>query len=791
MNFWNNKKIRCGIIAILTALCAVLAFVIRILPVSDLAGAGDMIAGPDAWYNLRLVEVLMNSGGYINYEAMTLFPTGQEIVWGPLFTYISAIFAILAGAASRIAIIDAVSWVPAVLGALMVPVMFFLGKKLGDWKTGLIAALFIAVIGGQFFSRTIYGYFDHHSAETLFSTLFCLCYVLALVHTQEKEIDWKKFSTLKIPLIFGIFSGVSYLLGLLTMTTLVVFGLFASIFTLIQFILDYRAEKPTAYLVILNILTFSIAAIGLLIYGIRDGFALTNYSLGLFITQIAVIAGVLILLGLTKIVDKLKQTRNLKRPWILYLMSIIIVAVVGILIFRIISPDSFSLAAENLINQFIASTGGSATVGEAQAWSVGFAVNSFGFSLLLALCGAAVLLVNYIQKKNPAVLFVLIWSLGMLVQTIGGIRWEYFFAVNISLLAAVFVSWAINIVVEDRIKHTYQSNNKTELNEDINSVQTKKTGRITKRGTIHKTNAKKTNLQNMIVLIIILIVSGAFVGLSTANSITTSSEQNGVTPAFWIDACEWLEENTPETGVDYYKLYNKDTFTYPETAYGIVAWWDFGHYITTIGNRIPVANPFQAGVEGEYGVAQILIETDEIIATEKMDYLNSKYVMVDYDTANNFFGIMNIWAGKNIETASDYYNSLAFRLYTLGGSEYIDKTENSSIHDIPALRHFRQVYDSPYYGAYENGAVVAKNTRIFEYVKGAVIKGTGTISTKITTNSGAGNYTYEQTSKDGQFVVPYATGKNGDVTASAYTIKETGQTFTVSEDAVLNGLTVN
>ncbi|HJJ38896.1 MAG TPA: oligosaccharyl transferase, archaeosortase A system-associated, partial [Methanocorpusculum sp.] len=142
MNFWNNKKIRCGIIAILTALCAVLAFVIRILPVNDLAGVGDMIAGPDAWYNLRLVEVLLNSGGYINYEPMTLYPTGQGIVWGPLFTYISALFAILAGAASRIAIIDAVSWAPAVLGALMVPVMFFLGKKLGDWKTGLIAALF-------------------------------------------------------------------------------------------------------------------------------------------------------------------------------------------------------------------------------------------------------------------------------------------------------------------------------------------------------------------------------------------------------------------------------------------------------------------------------------------------------------------------------------------------------------------------------------------------------------------------------------------------------------------------
>ena len=176
-SFWNNKKCRYGIIGASVLLLTVIALAIRLLPMGDLVGTGDMIAGPDAWYNLRLVEVLLASGGFIFFEPMTLFPTGQDIVWGPLFTYISAFFGLFAGDAGRVALIDAVSWTPAVLGALMVPVMFFLGKKLGDWKTGLLAGLFIAVIGGQFFARSIYGHFDHHVAETLFSTLFVLCYV--------------------------------------------------------------------------------------------------------------------------------------------------------------------------------------------------------------------------------------------------------------------------------------------------------------------------------------------------------------------------------------------------------------------------------------------------------------------------------------------------------------------------------------------------------------------------------------------------------------------------------------
>lgn len=788
LNFWNNKKIRYGIIALLTVLCAVLAFVIRILPVSDLAGTGDMIAGPDAWYNLRLTEVLLNSGGYINYEPMTLYPTGQTIVWGPLFTYISAFFAILAGAASRVAIIDAVSWVPVVLAVLMIPVMFFLGKKLGDWKTGVIAALFIAVIGGQFFSRSLYGHFDHHIAETLFSTLFCLCYCMALVHTQDKKIEWKNISTLKIPLLFGILAGVSYFLGLMTMTTLVVFGLFASIFTLIRFVIDYRAGRPTEYLVILNILTFTIAAIGLLIYGVRvdSGYSLYDYSLGLFVIQLLVIAGVLILFGLTKLVDKLKETKNLKKPWLVYLASLIIIAAAGTIILCLALPDVFNMVVNNIANQFAAPTGGGTTIQEAQAWSFDSAVKSFGWSLLLAVGGAAVLLFNIIRKNSAVSLFVLIWSLGTFILACAQIRWEYFFAANIALLAAVFVSWAITFAAEDVKKLAALIKSRRSAKKDIEEEPAKKKGKNTKRAAAHKAAAAKPNALKLIVLAVIVLIGCVFVGCAAADAVYLSSvygKGEGTSP-YWIDACEWLEENTPETGVDYYTLYDKNTFTYPESSYGVVAWWDFGHYITTIGKRIPVANPFQAGVSGYYGVAPILVETDESVVAEKMNHLNAKYVMVDYNTGNNFISIMGLWAGKEIKTASDYYGSLAFRLYNLGGSK------SSSTYNIPALTHFRQIYDSPYIGEYENGKVVGKNTKTFEYVKGAVIKGTGTISTKITTNSGA-EFTYEQESKNGQFVVPYATGQNGAITASAYTIKETGQTITVSESAVQNGLTVN
>ena len=80
----------------------------------------------------------------------------------------------------------------------------------------------------------------------------------------------------------------------------------------------------------------------------------------------------------------------------------------------------------------------------------------------------------------------------------------------------------------------------------------------------------------------------------------------------------------------------------------------------------------------------------------------------------------------------------------------------------------------------------------FEYVQGAVINGEGTIEVNVTTNNGR-TFTYRQESIDGQFIVPYSTyGSSYDVkTTGPYTIVETGETFEVSEEAVMQGLTIN
>ena len=866
-SFWNNKKCRYGIIGGAVLLLTVIALAIRLLPMGNLIGTGDMIAGPDAWYNLRLVEVLLASGGFIFFEPMTLFPYGQDIVWGPLFTYIAAFFGLFAGDAGRVALIDAVSWTPAILGALMVPVMFFLGKKLGDWKTGLLAGLFIAVIGGQFFSRTLYGHFDHHVAETLFSTLFVLCYVLALSNLHGKEISLKNPASLKLPLILGVVSGIAYLLGLLTMTTLVAFGLFAAVFTLVQFIIDFKSGKSTEYLLALNILTFGIGALGLLIYGIKNtGFSFTSYSVALFIAQILVILGTIFLYVLQKVIAKIEK------PWYIYLASIAGVSVVGIIAMWIILPDLFNSMIGNLM-QFFTNSETAATIQEMSSWSFDLAASSFNIGLLLALGGFAVLVWKIIHDKSPVALFVLIWSLFMFLATVAHIRWEYFFAVNIALLSAVCVSWAISFAGTEVAKLFGKKH-------QPDSEQKGKKGKKSVPSATEKPDVLKIG-----VLTVVIILALVFTGISGVNAVQSASAYGeiGVTEKDWIEATEWLVDGTPETGIDYYELYEREGFSYPSEAYGIMSWWDYGHYITTIGERIPNSNPFQAGVSGTYGAAQVLTSTDENAVVQKLNHLRTKYVMTDYQMAGSKFGAMSIWANPAVQTepyythllqqssggsysvvtgyTEEYYNTLTVRLQNFDGSyteadsvilaltdssagygypvitytksyvnaddawkaakEYNSQSANTEAGkyayvlsvpnpykpetyftpntDIQALKHFRLVHESDTYvvpvdsytvGVTEPNGGGTAWVKTFEYVKGAVIKGNGIISIDVTTNNGR-TFTYRQVSENGQFIVPYATGQTGEIKTGVYKIEGTGQTFTVSEKAVLNGLSIN
>lgn len=861
LSFWNDRRYRYGILGGIVLILTVLAFWIRILPFSDLAGTGDMIASSDAWYNLRLIEVaLANNFEYISFEPMTLYPTGQEIAWGPLFTWIAAAVAVIAGAVTRPEVITAAGWVPALMGAAMVPVMYWLGARIGNWKTGLISALFIAVIGGQYLSRSLYGHLDHHISETLFSTLFCLLYVVALYALKDHNVDFKNYATLKIPVLYGLICGIAHFLGLMTMSTMVVFGMFIALFTLIQFIMNHCAGKPIEYLVILNVVTFAVVAIGLLAYGVQSfNFDFVSYSLGIFCAYLGLIIGTVVLYAVSKFLQKKEL------PWYYYPASLIALVVIGAGVLAVALPSLFNSAIGSL-SLFFAQEATLSTIAEMSSWSIDGAFAAYNGGILLAAGGFIYLLYRVWKHEETGALFVLIWSVPMLFATIQHVRWEYYLAANIALLAAVFVGWALTFVQKDLMQIF-----KTQKPEKTAETPAKK----------NKKSAPKSSAGpdwiKIGVAAIVVVVAIAFVATSAATVVQTCSnyDKNRGPEMAWISECTWMLTGTPDPGVDYFTIYNGDGFTYPEESYGVMSWWDYGHYITAIAERIPNSNPFQAGVAGEYGAAAVLTSTNESAVMEKLDHLGTRYVMTDYQMADGKFGAMAIWNDSVAQLAPyyhtflrqnsgqlscvraytpEYYNTLTVRLQYYDGSmteprsfsvaftdtkagygypvitsvkAYATAAEAQAAADqynavasattrayimanpidaapallprvtVPALQHFRLVHESPNYvmsnGQYTNQPVEggAAWVKSFEYVPGAVINGDGIIEVNVTTNNGRA-FTYRQESVNGRFIVPYSTsGSSCDVkTTGPYTIVGTGKTFEVSEDAVMQGLTI-
>jgi dolichyl-diphosphooligosaccharide--protein glycosyltransferase len=110
---------------------------------------------------------------------------------------------------------------------------------------------------------------------------------------------------------------------------------------------------------------------------------------------------------------------------------------------------------------------------------------------------------------------------------------------------------------------------------------------------------------------------------------------------------------------------------------------------------------------------------------------------------------------------------------------------------VPALRHYRLIHESPT-TTISSKTYDVKYVKVFEYVKGAHIKGNGIIDIPLVTNTGR-NFTYRQQSINGEFIVPYATtGSMDQVKATGpYHIEGTSTTFDVPESAVENGLAIN
>ena len=241
-----------------------LSLYIRAMPYDSVFTSSFVrFGGNDPWYNMRLVEnTLHNFPHRINFDALTYYPHGLNPPFAPLFDYLLAVVIWIIGLGNPCATlghqgIEMIgAWYPAVLGALTVIPVYFIGKEIWNRNTGLLSAALIAVLPGQFLSRSLLGFTDHHVAETLFSTIAMLFLIIAIKSAKEKGITFhsileKDWDALKKPMIYSSLGGISLGSYYLVWIGAPLFIFILLIYAIVQYTLDHLRGKNTDYLCII------------------------------------------------------------------------------------------------------------------------------------------------------------------------------------------------------------------------------------------------------------------------------------------------------------------------------------------------------------------------------------------------------------------------------------------------------------------------------------------------------------------------------------------------------------
>ena len=145
----------------------------------------------DAWYHMMLARGVVINHQRLWFDPMTNFPNGTTLHFGPFHSWAIALVSEILGLGNpSMHLVDTVGAImPAVLGALLVFPIYFIGRELAGKNCGLISALIIAVIPGQVFSRTTLGFTDHHAAEILLSTIAMMFLLMALRSGRRMTFD--------------------------------------------------------------------------------------------------------------------------------------------------------------------------------------------------------------------------------------------------------------------------------------------------------------------------------------------------------------------------------------------------------------------------------------------------------------------------------------------------------------------------------------------------------------------------------------------------------------------------
>ncbi len=715
-------------------LILLLALAVRLWVVPVVFSGGNItILGADSYYHIRRIfATVAHFPSVLSFDSYIDFPYGSKITWAPLYDLLIAAVALLlgAGSPSNHTIELTAALIPPLLGVLTVWLVFAITEKIFDWRAGLTSAGIFAITPSHVYVSFL-GYADHHVAETLLSTAVYLCFIIAIKRMRQNNITFGNFRAGIIKnSLFPALAGVILSLSIFTWDGAPVFVGLIGLYIPIQFVLDRKLCRDSGYLLLTGGITFLVSI--LIIFPVAvsggTGFAMVSYLPNMF--HVAFLAVFFFICVLLFAMQKLQLNK-----WWYNLLLLLLIFGSGAEILEIFAPEFYQSAQGGI--GYLFGGGVLATIQEAVplfnmpsgAFTLSNVWNAFSFSFYIALVALIYFIYKTVREKYPPeAVFLITWTLVVLVLTILQKRFIYLLAVNIAIFTSYFIIGVLKPFEEKKV------------------VTVPKKKRKGQRETGSGSNA---TLIISIILLFLIAISNISVIKSFASGTIGAPDPD------FRDTFKWLKDNSMPTS--YYDAPDKT----PE--YGVMSWWDYGNWILYIAQRPVVANNFQTGIDD---AAHFFTESDEKTANEILGKRKVRYIITDAQMLKLKFNSIALMAGKR---PGDYYE-----IKTVSDMGAIRSVNNENKKFFDTMLSQLHVFDGNGFGRYrliyESNLTAIRSPdlkymKIFEYVPGATISGRAgdgevKVTLNIVTNQGRTLAdTWKTTSSNGRYEikVPYPT----------------------------------
>ena len=574
----------------------------------------------DPYFDYRATQYIVENGldAYWKWhDEMSWYPEGRNVpATSQSVLHITAAY--LYGAfGGGMSLLDFTIIFPAVMGSLTVIVIFALVRVLGGTTAGLFSALLLA-FSPSIIQRGNLGWFKSEPLGLFFGLLATYLFISAMRHKEIKYAIPKAVAgAIILGLANGSWGGVQY------------FAIPLAIFFIALPFFKKDLTIPMYVAIAFTVVSLiSSAAFP------RPGI---SYVLGL--PGLAMIGGTVFLVIATflrKVGGPMQQRRNT-----IYLLIAFIAAAVGLVAAGGYISPSFRYL--NAVNPFVGSDN-KLVESVAEHFTPTVADYFTDFSILLMFAGLGIWLA--FKRRDDAAIFALIIGFTGVYVSATFARLLVFASIGIIVLAGL----GLFEVTRSMLAHREASATSGAATPTARATAlTREERRKAEFGSFHTRSGQATRIAYVAVVIMMLSIPMFYP--SNANWVSSADVpaaiSNGGTgfrtsTNDWTDALNWIAANTTQDSV-------------------IASWWDYGYWITTLGQRTTLADNATINSTRIETLAKMLI-SDEQSGIKIAQDLKADYIVIYIVGQIRFFGSPQAPDGS----ASNVTSEDRIPLYSLG-----------------------------------------------------------------------------------------------------------------------------